>query len=294
MKASVVIPCFDCESTVADCIASFTAGELRDFEIVAVDDGSTDSTPAVLEKIASSEPRLRIVRIPHSGQSAARNAGIRAAHGDWLAFADADDTVAPGFLSAMTAAAEAARADFAICPFSVRRADGSLETAPLKDCYNLSCGAQIRRRFLPRVAGYPLSAVFARLAGRDVTTRFREPGYVWRCVYSRSIVERYNIRFDESLSMHEDALFVIEFALRARRMVSVDAPLYIYFPGEDGAAATARRNASRGDSPRPGEAFLRALRSLDRRWKGKLRPLYAGSVVFNALLGFREALRRRR
>lgn len=93
---SVVVPCFNQAAFVAAAIHSVRAQEDVPVEIVAVDDGSTDETPAILAAI----PEVRILRRPHAGVSAARNAGLQAARGRYLVFLDADDRLLPGALAA--------------------------------------------------------------------------------------------------------------------------------------------------------------------------------------------------
>lgn len=88
---SVVIPCFNVAETVSETIASVTAQTTRDFEIVAVDNNCTDNTIEVLTALSATEPRLRIISEPVQGLSAARNGGIRAARGQYIALLDADD-----------------------------------------------------------------------------------------------------------------------------------------------------------------------------------------------------------
>lgn len=97
---SVVIPCFNVAATVEETVASVSAQTLRDLEIVAVDNNSTDATGEVLARLAAAEPRLRVVREPVQGLSAARNGGIRAARGRCVAFLDADDLFDPDYLEA--------------------------------------------------------------------------------------------------------------------------------------------------------------------------------------------------
>ncbi len=88
---SVVVPCFNVSETVSETIASISAQTMSDFEIIAVDNNCTDKTVDILSTLAAEEPRLRIVKQTVQGLSAARNCGIRAARGQYIAFVDADD-----------------------------------------------------------------------------------------------------------------------------------------------------------------------------------------------------------
>ena len=100
---SVVIPCFNVAATLAETVASVRCQTLGDLEIVAVDNNSTDGTAALLASLARDEPRLRIVHEPVQGLSAARNGGIRAARGRYIAFLDGDDLLDPDYLQAHAA-----------------------------------------------------------------------------------------------------------------------------------------------------------------------------------------------
>jgi Glycosyl transferase family 2 len=91
LSVSVVIPCFNAAATVEETVASVSAQTMQDFEILAVDNNSTDNTLDALERISKREPRLRIIKQSVQGPSAARNAGIMAARGQIVAFLDADD-----------------------------------------------------------------------------------------------------------------------------------------------------------------------------------------------------------
>ena len=101
---SVIIPCYNRAHLLPRCLDSVLAQEFRPLEIIVVDDGSTDSTRSLLQ---GSYPGIRIISQENKGVSAARNAGISAAKGDWLAFLDSDDTWFPAKLGRQIQAVEA-------------------------------------------------------------------------------------------------------------------------------------------------------------------------------------------
>ena len=111
VKFSVVVPCFNAAATVTETIASVLAQTCSDFEIVAVDNNSTDATARILAALAAEHPRLRIVQQPVQGLSAARNAGIRAALGSFIALLDADDVWDRDYLEAHAANFDSSKAD---------------------------------------------------------------------------------------------------------------------------------------------------------------------------------------
>src|SRR5947208_15801303 len=93
---SVIIPTYNCAPYLTESLESILAQTFRDFDIVVIDDGSTDHTWAVLARYAAI---ATIVRAPHGGLSAARNAALAAAHGEWIAFDDAGADALPDRLA---------------------------------------------------------------------------------------------------------------------------------------------------------------------------------------------------
>jgi glycosyltransferase involved in cell wall biosynthesis len=103
---SVVVPAYQAEAFLRNTLATVAAQTLAPLELIVVDDGSTDATAAVAESFAAAHPglRVRVVRNPHLGPGATRNAGVRLAAGEWIAFLDSDDLWHPGKLERMLAA----------------------------------------------------------------------------------------------------------------------------------------------------------------------------------------------
>jgi glycosyltransferase involved in cell wall biosynthesis len=103
---SVVIPLYNKAPYIERCVASIRAQTLTDFEVVVVDDGSTDSSFEDFERFTQQDSRFRILRQANGGVSRARNAAIAASHADWIAFLDADDEWQPEFLQSIVALAD--------------------------------------------------------------------------------------------------------------------------------------------------------------------------------------------
>ncbi|GGE62437.1 glycosyltransferase family 2 protein [Actibacterium pelagium] len=98
-KASIVVPAFNCASTLPETLVSLRQQSFRDFEIVVIDDGSTDETPQIAQEHAQCDPRIRVVRQPNRGLAGARNSGIAEAKGEIIGFCDADDLWHPNKLA---------------------------------------------------------------------------------------------------------------------------------------------------------------------------------------------------
>ena len=93
---SVVIPLYNKEASIAQSLKSVLSQEYDDYEVVIVDDGSTDGSVAVVEAI--NDPRIRLIKQENGGPSKARNTGVKNAKGEWILFLDADDEMLPGAL----------------------------------------------------------------------------------------------------------------------------------------------------------------------------------------------------
>ena len=99
MKYSVIIPCYKCEATLEKTVTSIQSCGLTDYEIILVDDGSPDSTPALCDRLAAEQDNICCLHQPNGGVSSARNHGLSEAQGDYVWFFDSDDLVDPGSMA---------------------------------------------------------------------------------------------------------------------------------------------------------------------------------------------------
>lgn len=183
---SVVIPLYNKEATVARALRSVLAQTFQEFEVVVVNDGSTDNGPQVVAGVG--DARVRLVNQANAGVAAARNRGVAEARGEVVAFLDADDEWLPGFLEAVheMVAAHPQSEMFATLYFKVgpdgQRRPAAVSSTDLTDYFrvaasseppiNASCVA-IRKRALEEVGGFPVGIksgedllTWARLAAR--------------------------------------------------------------------------------------------------------------------------------
>ena len=113
---SVIVPVFNTAGTLERCVRSILSQQVDGLELILVDDGSTDASPALCDEFSGADARVRVIHRPNGGLSAARNSGIDAAKGTWIAFVDSDDELAPDTLSANL---ELATADVDLVEFPV-------------------------------------------------------------------------------------------------------------------------------------------------------------------------------
>ena len=98
MEISIVIPCYNEENNIKRCIDSIKKQSYRDFEVILVDDGSTDKTAEVIKKNIKEDKRFKYYHKENGGVSSARNYGIKKSAGHYISFIDSDDYINPDFL----------------------------------------------------------------------------------------------------------------------------------------------------------------------------------------------------
>ena len=114
-KISVIVPCHNIEEFINTCLTSLSQQTYGDFEVICIDDGSTDATGQLLEQYAASDARFRVIHQEHTGPSGARNAGVAASSAPLIAFVDGDDYAAPQYLAILEGLLTHYRADMACC-----------------------------------------------------------------------------------------------------------------------------------------------------------------------------------
>ena len=115
IHVSIIVPVFNAERFIVPCIHSLTAQTLQETEIICIDDGSTDSSPQLLDHLASIHSNMRVIHQTNQGQGAARNRGVREAQGKYIGFVDADDIAAPEMYEHLYQIITNNQADIAVC-----------------------------------------------------------------------------------------------------------------------------------------------------------------------------------
>ena len=280
IELSVIIPCWNVAPWLPRCLEDVFAALPDRAEIIAVDDGSRDETIEILENFAAKHKELKIFSQQNFGVSAARNRALDAASGEFIFFVDPDDGVEPGFFSEMLERIKETNADYCICAFKTLHADGSVKEEKLKSIYEFTSNDAIVSGYVSRIIGYSFDSVNRFYSGEPLFAR-REMASVWRACFKRSIIENAHIKFDETISLYEDAIFNAEYLLSARSMTCIDKPLYRVTERDSGAMRTIPRNALK--LARNKLRLLSARRRLDAISGGKIWKMCEGSVVFSVL-----------
>ena len=223
MKVSVVIPVYNVEEYLRRCVDSVLAQTLSDLEIILVDDGSPDHSPAICDEYAQADARIRVIHKTNGGLASARNAGMRMAQGAYLFFLDSDDWLEPDGLEKLCAVAEQYPVDFVRYRAIRTGWPGLEEHVPCRfeEVRELSEGLYDEARIVCEV--YP----------RLLATRQLTMGAIvgaWGSLYNRSFLTENRLWFDESVLFSEDLIFSAKVVRAAKRFYFVDTPgVYHYF-----------------------------------------------------------------
>lgn len=124
MMISVIVPVYNNAEDIARCLDSILAQELDDIEIVAVNDGSTDASGAILDRYAAKYPNVRVIHKENGGVTSARLRGVQEAAGAWIGFVDSDDEIEPDMYERLFANAQKYGADISHCGYRMAFPDG--------------------------------------------------------------------------------------------------------------------------------------------------------------------------
>lgn len=212
---SVIVPVYRAEAYLEACVQSILAQTYTDLEVILVDDGSPDGCGAICDRFASADARVHVIHQENSGVSAARNAGLDAAHGDYVTFTDSDDCPDPDMVQTMVDAMEQNEADLVTVNF---RAVTPTQT---KECVMHMQDAVLRFE-------KPDLAAVNSVWGTQASI------FIWNCLYRAELIRRGNLRFRPMREVHsEDQLFNYCYYLFVRKAVCIGRSLYAYTKRED-------------------------------------------------------------
>lgn len=205
-EISVIVPAYNAGRFLDDCLTSVAKQEHSVFEVIIVDDGSTDNTGAIAARFAEGDKRFRVIRQANKGVGAARNAGLEASKGGYILFLDADDTLLPGALKTLLEA---------VCESDAEMAVGKMlvgENLPEDN-------ARLTRR-------KGKTKVLTGEVGVERTLYQTIHGaYVCGNLYRRHLLS--NIRFDTD-SRYEDLNVAYRIMLNAKKVAFIDDYVYFY------------------------------------------------------------------
>lgn len=215
-QISLIIPIYNVEEYLSKCLDSILLQSMGDWEAIVIDDGSTDRSGSIADEYAAKDSRITVIHQENQGVSMARNRGLEKASGQWIWFIDSDDYILHNALSILVPAIQSITCDTIFFG--------------LKHCYN---GVVEDRDLL-------VDSIFDRSKQEFLQTVhcYTNP----TMLFSRSIIEKYKLRFTPGLRMAEDLEFQYKYLIHSNRLLQIPECLYVY-QHREGSATTNSQSA---------------------------------------------------
>ena len=214
-KISVIVPVYNVEAYLERCVESILQQTYAHFELILINDGSTDSSGQICDRLASQYENIKVYHIENAGVSNARNMGIQLATGSWVTFIDSDDFVTQDYLATLASAVEGLNVGFVIAPLHHIKNGIVTDLPPHSGKTELWSTEETMKELLmtTRTSFFPVAKLFKRDLLAD---------------------EKFNTNYH----LAEDALFLTELLLKTRcSSVFIDKPVY-YYDHREGSATT--------------------------------------------------------
>ena len=210
-KLSIIIPIYNTGPYLPRCFDSILSQSYTDFELLLVDDGSTDNSGAICEAYAQKDTRIKVFHKKNGGLSSARNTGLDHAQGEWIYFVDSDDELKPEGLRALVDCISD-DVDCVMGGYEQYDLDGNLiETEKIHETLTLSKQDSLLVLF------------------PDYSIHYSYLGYVWIRLFRNRIIQDHELRFDTTIRIKEDALFITLYLCRSNGKTRfTTTPVYKY------------------------------------------------------------------
>lgn len=202
-QISIIIPIYNVERYLRQCIDSILAQTFTDFELLLIDDGSPDGCPAICDEYAEKDARIRVFHKQNGGVTSARNKGLNNANGNWIIYIDGDDWIEPTYVEELYNAAINNEADIAICAFRFVYEDGSsvIEHPTIWD--------DNKQASLNRY----IASIWTTACGT---------------IQKSSLYKDNGVQSPKDLTFCEDFHLMVRLCYFANKVVSINRPLYNY------------------------------------------------------------------
>ena len=206
---SIIVPVYNAEKYLDRCIQSILAQTYTDFELLLINDGSTDSSGAICDKYAEQDSRVRVFHKENGGVSSARNMGLDNAVGEWITFVDSDDWVLPQYVeNLLKCKSENNDVDLVI---------------------SMSANVYSNRTIVPSPQKTVISSDKASLLFTEFQLSWRTSP--WGKLYKKSLINLFNLKFDKEMTIGEDLVFLYKYISMSNVIVVSDKIDYYYNVG---------------------------------------------------------------
>ncbi len=218
---SIIIPVYNSGQFLHRIVDSVLRQSYNDFELLLIDDGSSDDSGIICDAYAEKDDRIRVFHQENRGVSAARNLGLDKASGEWVYFVDSDDELMPDCLQTLINGI-GDNIDLVLCGYETVYPSGSVLSFLYKSDTTVFTRQELLRSLYP-----------------GQTKQNSYLGYLWIYLFQNSIIQTNSIRFDTSIRIKEDTLFITQYLCHSCGIISFNpTPIYRYMLRESSAMGT--------------------------------------------------------
>lgn len=242
IRISVIIPAYNVEGYLEKCLDSVLAQDFKDYEVILIDDGSTDNTPKIADTYAKKDNRIQVIHKKNEGVSIARNTGIDLAKGEYILFFDGDDFCESYCLRELYETAMDKKVDSVIYGYFRYENQAIKETCyPIfnKEFYS---GEEILEKLAIRYIGISQKSINAWLGNHENALYVENPA-LWRMMVSTRIIKENKVRFNPNLKVGEDTIFTTEYLSYAKTCYVLQKCYYYLVTRETSTIYTYEKNA---------------------------------------------------
>lgn len=215
---SVIVPAYNIAPYLGECVNSILVSTFQNFELLLIDDGSTDETAAICDALAARSPKIKVFHTESKGLCAARNLGIDNSVGEYICFVDGDDVISPHMLEALVSGMKPGT-QLSACRFvRCSRADEQLEHSQAS---SVCISTQVDAAYKLLLGGFG--------------------GNVWNKLWRKQILDEHSIRFRTGRYAAEDQFFTMDYLPYCEQATFLDSALY-YYVMNDGSIMNAFRD----------------------------------------------------
>lgn len=281
---SVIIPAYNVAGYIEGCLDSILAQTYQDYEILLIDDGSTDQTPEIADAYAKKDKRIQVIHKENEGVSAARNTGIEHARGTYFLFFDGDDFVEPYCMEELYQLVTEKKVDTILYGYYRYENKAVKETCyPIfqKERYEKDA---IMKELVPRFIGLSYDSINDWLNHKEHALYVENPA-LWRAMVSKEIINKNHIRFDTSLKVGEDTIFISEYLSYAKSCYVQQKCYYYLVTRETSTIFQYEKNAvaKLEGKIKLLDARKRLTKSIERRHPVSFQNLWGGTVVMSCV-----------
>ncbi|MDF2878169.1 MAG: glycosyl transferase family 2 [Clostridia bacterium] len=214
---SIIVPIYNVEKYLPKCIESLTKQTMKNLEILLINDGSLDNSLAICHDYAKKDERIRVIDKKNEGVAVARNTGLEEAKGDYIGFVDPDDWIEAGMYQSMYQKLIQTGGEICFCNYYKDDKLGSSQKL-----------LKIKKEILNRQE--IIDEMIANMIGiDDLMPKYNYiMGCVWRCLYKKDFIDKYELRFKRGLSIMEDLVFTIEALLKCHS-ICIDKGIWYHY-----------------------------------------------------------------